>query len=72
MEERLARRREFAEQYRLNKNTTADTIAAKRQQQEANLDLLVKSDKLTQDQKDEIMEEYQKDLIRLRDAHDEG
>lgn len=68
----MARRKEMAEQYRLLKQNMSDTINSKVAQQRNALGILVQNDKLTQDQCDEIMSEYEKDLLRIQAAYDEG
>lgn len=72
MEERLARRRELAEQNRLSKMAATNTVKAKIENQSNALQLLVNNEAITEKQKDEIMDEYEKDLWRIHNACEQG
>jgi len=72
LEEKLARRRELVEQNRLRKEAEAELIAAKVKGQSNSLDVLVNDEKMTASQKDEILREYEKDLLRIEANHSEG
>ncbi|XP_067937332.1 putative protein tag-278 [Watersipora subatra] len=72
LEERLARRRELAEQNRLNKQTTTDLVKAKLEKQKNSLQLLVNNSTITEKEKDEIMEQYEKDLWTVHNNNERG
>ena len=72
LENRLARRRELAEQNRLSKQAAADTIDAKVTNQSNSLQILVNNSTITENEKNAIMEQYEKDLWRVHNNNEEG
>ena len=72
LEERLARRRELAEQNRLRKQALEDTVKAKVSQHGENLDRLVKKDAITEQQKGELLDKYEKELRLVHNNKEEG
>lgn len=72
MEERLARRRELAEQNRLRKQALEDAVKAKVNQHSSNLDILVKKDAVSSKQKDELLDGYEKALWQVHNNKEEG
>lgn len=72
LEDRLARRRELAEQNRMSKQTSTDIVTAKVQNQANALQILVNNSTITEKEKDAIMERYEKDLWRVHTANEQG
>jgi len=72
LEERLARRKELAEQNRLAKQVAKDTVETKVHQQSENLKVLVKKSSLPAQTAEEILKNYEQDLWKLQQANDDG